>query len=83
MNNQIWQVKYLITEFYPEAVDAWVDEVEERVYFSNGDEGHDMQAHIDRDNELIVFQYQVYEDWYFADSCTFDEVNVINQGRIF
>ena len=42
-----------------------------------------MQAHIDRDAEEVVFQYQQNEDWYLADTASFEKVNEVNGVAIF
>lgn len=80
MNNQVWQVRYLIPEFYSAATDFIVDEVEERVYFECEGE---MQVCIDREQEEVVFQYQEGEDWHLADTASFEEVNERNEAPIF
>lgn len=80
MNNQVWQVRYLIPEFYPLAVNFIADEVEERIYF---DYDGEMQARIDRDTEQVVFEFKYGEDWHLCDWASFEEINEKNETAIF
>ena len=80
---QFMQLRYLIKEFYPHAHDIYTDDVEERIYFTDLNDGFEMQARIDRDAEEVVFQYQQGEDWYLADTASFKKVNEVNEGVIF
>ena len=81
MSNQVWQVRYLIPEIYPAATDFIVDEVEERIYFMDGE--HDMQAIVSRAYEEVTFKYKLGEDWYHFDFATFEKVNELNEAPIF
>lgn len=80
MASQTLQVRYLIPEFYPLAVNFIVDEIEERIYFDCDGE---MQARIDRDNERVVFEFRYGEDWHLCDCATFEEINEKNEAAIF
>lgn len=80
---QLMQLRYLIKEFYPHANDIYVDDVEERIYFTDLYDGYEMQARIDRDAEEVVFQYQQNEEWYLADTASFEQVNEVNEILIF
>ena len=41
---QFMQLRYLIKEFYPHANDIYMDDVEERIYFTELYNGYEMQA---------------------------------------
>ena len=81
MNNQVWQVRHLIPEFYPAAIDFIVDEVEERIYFMDGE--FDMQAIVNRVYEEVTFKYKLGEDWYYHSFATFEKINEVNEAVIF
>ena len=80
MASQTLQLRYLIPDYFPEAINFIADEVEERIYF---DYDGEMQAWIDRDNERVVFEFKRHEDWYLCDWETFEEVNERNEAPIF
>lgn len=83
---QVLHLQHLMQEFYSTAKVYDVDLVEERVYFIVTDlDGSDFQAVVDRENEVVKIQYKEEgsEDWYLADSVTFEKVNEVNEVPIF
>lgn len=78
---QLMQLEFLIQEFYPNAKVYQVDEVEERIYFMDGE--FDMQAIVNRVYEEVTFKYKLDEDWYYHSFATFEKINEVNEAVIF
>lgn len=83
---QVLHLQHLMKEFYSTAKVYDVDLVGERVYFIVTDlDGFDFQAVVDREHEVLNFQCKKEdsEDWYLADSVSFEKVNEVNEVPIF
>ena len=80
MNKQLWQLSYLIKEFYPGAKVYDIEEEENRIkFFVEGEEDIDMLAIMDKCIKEVIFKYFAEGEWCYHKHATFAQVNEVNE----